>query len=441
MRQNKKIIIAMAIAWMLVTLIFTSNQIVHAQSSPTISLSPSTVTVNSLTDTFTLDFKIIGVTNLWGWSANITWDSQYIIMVKAPIEGDFLSQSGHQTAFMSAFNKTTNTLKGEVSDVGLDPGAQSGDGTLATFTFQVLKPVVSTTITINATRLLTNQTSGLSVPTYNVPISPFPSTTYAYAIVSYVPSGGSPVPDAGLNQTVNQNTNVVLNASKTLPQDPTQNYTWTFFDNQSRTLSGMIVNYTFDWPGNFVVTLTVSNSAGTATSTMGVTVKDTTPPVAIITIGSGSSGQNIPVNTAVTFFSNESYDPYNLTITHQWDFGDGSLIAPDSYVTHHYLNSGTYTVTLTIFNSAGYNDTATKKIIIGDGVSLTSSPNPDQTNAPSDLSFSSTPSPSNQESGTSNTQAYLTLPPTMLYTLIFVTVFVLGGAAFWLRKRPISDST
>jgi PKD repeat protein len=436
MRQNKKIIVTIALAWMLITLFFASNQIVHAQSSPTLSFSPSTVTVNSQTENFTLNFKISGVTDLWGWSANITWDSQYIKMVKAPIEGDFLSQSGHQTAFPSTYDKTTNTLKGEVSDVGLDPGAQSGDGTLATFTFQVLKPVVSTTITINATRLLTNQTDGATgTPQYKTPINPFPTATYAFATVSFVPSGGLPVPDAGLNQTVNQHTNVLLNASKTLPQDPTQNYTWTFFDNESRTISGMIANYTFDWPGTFAVTLTVSNSNGTATAVTGINVKGTTPPVAIITIGGYSSGQNIPVNTAITFYSNQSYDPYNLTITHLWDLGDGSPNSPDSYVTHTYSNPGTYNVVLTIRNSAGHNGTATKTVVVGDGISATASPNPDQTNLPSDTSTSSIPSPSNSGTRQSNTQMLLTLPPTMLYTLIFVTAFVLGGAVFWLRKR------
>lgn len=252
MRQIKKAVFIVAIVWMLLFLIFNSNQTIRAQSQPALSLSPSTVTVNSLTDTFTLNFKISGVTNLWGWDANITWDTQYVSMVKAPTEGDFLSQSGHQTAFECSYNKTTGILKGgDVADAGLDPGAQSGDGTLATFTFQVLKPVISTTITINATSLNCNETTGLH-PLYDVPINPFPSSTYASAIVSYIPSGGTPVPDAGLNQTVSQHTNVILNASKTLPQDPTLNYTWTFFDNDTRTLSGMVTNYTFDWAWNFL---------------------------------------------------------------------------------------------------------------------------------------------------------------------------------------------
>lgn len=436
MRRVKKIVCTIAIAWMLISFIFCSNQIVYAQSTPTLSLSPSTVTVNSLTETFNVDFKISGVTNLWGWSANITWDSQYLKMVKAPIEGDFLSQSDHQTAFMKYFNETTNTLKGEIADVGLDPGAQSGDGTLATFTFQVLKPVISSTITINATKLLTNQNDGSTTPQYTVPITPFPVSTFASATVSYIPSGGVPVPDAGVNQTVNQHTNVVLNASKTLPQDPNQTFTWTFFDNQSRTLTGMIANYTFDWPGTFEVTLAVTNSAGSATATLGVTVKCTTPPVAVITIGGYPSGQNIPINTAVAFYSNQSYDPFNLTIgNHNWDFGDGSSHSDFDVAGHTYSTSGTYTVSLTIRNSAGYTGTATKTIVVGDGVPATTDPNqtaiPDQTNNTSDTS---TPRPSIQ--GGQNTSAgTFTLSPTLLYPLLFVTVFVLGGSAFWLRKK------
>ena len=436
MRQNKKIIVTMTLGLMLLFLFLNANQTTLAQIQPTLSLSPSIITVNSLTDNFTLNFKISGVTNLWGWNANITWDSQYIGMVKAPIEGDFLKQSDRATIFQFTYNKTSESLRTQVASVGLDPTAESGDGILATFTFHVLKPVISTTITINATTLLSNQDTGSpSLPIYVTPISPFPTSTYASATVSYVPSGGVLIPDAGLSQTVNQHSNVILNASRTLPQDPTQNYVWTFFDNESRTLSGMIANYTFDWPGTFDVTLTVSNSNGTATAKTGINVKDTTPPISIITIGGYSASQSIPVTSAVTFYSNQSYDPYNLTITHLWDLGEGSTPTPDSFVTHTYSNPGTYTVSLTITNSAGYNATDTKTIVVGDGVSTTASPDPNQTNNPSDTSTSSTPDPSNQGSGKSNTQASFTLPPTMLYTLIFVTVFVLGGAAFWLRKK------
>ncbi len=432
MEQIKKVILTAAIIGMLLFLIFNTNQTISAQSQPTLSLIPSTVTINSLTDTFTLAFKISGVTNLWGWSANITWDTQYVTMAKAPIEGDFLSQSGHQTAFTSYYNKTSASLKGPVADVGLDSGAQSGDGTLATFTFQVLKPVVGTKVTINATALLTNQTSSQSVPEYTVPINPFPASTYASATVSYVPSGGIPVPDAGLNQTVNQHTDVILNASSTLPQDPTQNFTWTFFDNESRTLTGMVANYTFDWPGTFLITLTVTNSNGTAIATVGITVNDITPPIAVITINNYPSGQNIPVNTLVRFNSSQCYDPYNLTLkSPDWNFGDNSASVSDPNPAHTYSNPGTYTVSLAIQNSAGQNATTTQNIVVG-GSSSSTTANPNQTNSPNNTSF---PSTSDSGHGTSSPQNSFTLPPAILYTLIFVTVFVLGGSVFWLKKK------
>jgi hypothetical protein len=436
MKQNKKVIAAIAITSMFLILIFYSNPLVHAQNQPSLTLNPSTVTVNSITDNIVLNFKISGVTNLWGWVANITWDTQYVTMVKAPIQGDFLSQADHQTTFMSVFNPSNGTLKGDVGEIGLDSGAQSGDGTLATFTFKVLKPVVSTTITINATHLYTNQTDGATVAQYTTPISPFPASTYASATVSYVPVGGAPIPDTGLNQTVNQHTNVILNASKTLPQDPNQNYVWTFFDNESRTLNGMIANYTFDWPGTFVVTLTVANSAGTANATMGINVKDTTTPVAIIAIDGYPSGQNIPVNKGIIFYSNQSYDPYNVSLTApDWDFGDGSPHSTDKAAGHTYTNAGAYTVSLTVTNAAGYSNTVTKNIVVGDGTAATTDPNqtthPNQTTSPTGTS---SPSTSGSRLG-SNSQAQFILPLTMLYPLVFVTVFVLGGAAFWLRKR------
>ncbi len=421
---------------MLLIVIFSTNPAVHAQSQPALSLSPSSFVATSLSDNIVLDFKISGVTNLWGWSANITWDTQYLTMVKAPIQGGFLSQGDHQTTFMSVFNSSTGTLRGEVTEVGLDKGAQSGDGTLATFTFKVLKPVISTTITVNATRLIANQTNGVTGGTalYTTPITPFPTSTYAYATVSYIPTTGEPVPDPGSNQTVYQHTNVIYDASKTIPQPADQTYVWTFFDNESRTVSGMIANYTFDWPGTFVVTLTVTNSKGTATATMVVTVKDITPPVAIITIDGYPSGQNIPVNKGIIFYSNQSYDPYNVSLQfHDWDFGDGSVHSSDINGRHIYSSVGTYTVTLKITNFDGYTGTATKTVVVGDGAAASTAPDqttdPNQTTSPNDTS-----APSGSGHGSTSPAAF-TLPPAILYSLLFVTVFVLGGAGFWLRKR------
>jgi len=433
----KKLTIALIIACLLLVPFFSSIPISQAQSSPLLSLVPSTVQITNPSETFELAFKISDVTNLWGWMADVTWDSQYLEMTKNPVQGDFYQES--ETQFTYSVNKIALPRESArdaygtatANEVTLERVGKSGSGSLVIFTFKVLKPVVSTIITVNATRLLSPAPTGSGGSFSNPPIDPYPAVTYATATVSYIPSDGSPVANAGLNQTVNQFTSVTLDASQTLPQDvEDQTYTWAFTDNASRILTGKIVNYKFDWPGVIPVTLTVTNSKGTSTAIIGITVVSITPPVPVIHV-EGYSGQtiNVAVNQGIVFY-NQSYDPYNLPLkgTCHWDFGDGET-SNMADVGHRYSASGTYVVSLTVTNSADLNATATKTIVVGDGV--TDSP-PSSGEPVSSSDGTNALDRSANQGGQQNT---LNLPPTILYPLIFVTVFAISGAVFWLRKN------
>jgi len=435
MIKNKKIVkcLLISIVWvMLLIPFFNFVTPAGAQVQPTLSLSPAQVSVTNPDNTFVVAFKISGVTNLWGWTANVTYDSQYLVMTNDPVQGDFLSNAGCDTIYLIGKDGVAEV---QVDKIDEPPRGVSGDGTLMTLTFRVLKPFVSTTITVYATNLLSNQyTTGTLWE--NLPIDPYPVQPYATATVSYVPSSGVPVADPGQNQTVNQFTNVVLDASNTIPQDAAdQTYTWTFFDNESRTLTGKTVNYNFVWPGTFPVTLTVTNSKGTSTALIDITVNSITPPVPIMTIEGYTEGQNFPVNQAIVFNSDQSYDPYNLTLTSMWDFGNGQSGLGTQRIPIKYVTAGTYTVSLTVTNSAGINATATKTIVVGDGAGA--NPNDIATDSAStDSASTATGSP---PSGANSTPPLATqsfsLSTIILYPLIFATVFALGGAAFWLRKK------
>jgi PKD repeat protein len=438
-----KKIISITIVCLLLIPFFSSIPISQAQNSPLLSLVPSTVQITNPSETFTLVFKISDVTNLWAWKAEVTWDSQYLEMTKNPLQGDFYQESDTMTQFTSSINKI-GSFQGAsdvygtatANEATLEPVGKSGSGSLVIFTFKVLKPVVSTIITVNATRLLAPAPPGVGASFSNPPVDPYPAVTYATAVVSYIPSDGSPVADAGSNQTVKQFTSVTLDASQTLPQDVAdQTYTWTFTDNESRTLTGKIVNYTFDWPGIIPVTLTVTNSKGTSTAIIGITVVSITPPVPVIHVA-GYSGQtiNVAVNQNLMFYD-QSYDPYNLTLSMDgWNFGDGNTSTRVN-AGHYYSAPGTYIVSLTVTNSADLNATATKTIVVGDGIT-DAPPRSDESTSSSD--GDSTPDrPTNQGGQRQNT---LSLPPIILYPLIFVTVFAIGGAAFWLRKKTDTPS-
>jgi PKD repeat protein len=432
-KNEKKILVAIATILLSLIPLLSSIQVTTAQTTPSLSIEPSTVSPTSTSDTFDVAVKILGVTNLWAWNISVTYDSQYVAMTKLPVEGDFL-KSSHNTLFTpGVLNTTTGKLRGGPSAVCMTADGVSGDGTLVILTFKVLKPIVDTKITVNAESLLSGE---ITYGRHSTQINPFPSPTYASTTISYIPNDGTPIAQVGQNQTVNQFTKVTLDGSQSQPQDATdQTYTWTFTDNESRTLTGKTIDYTFIWPGTFPITLTVTNSKGTSTAVMGITVIDTTPPVAIITTD-GYNGQSVPVNQLIIFYSNESYDPYKLPLGGSvWDFGDGQT-SNELAVSHSYSTSGTYTVTLTRSNSAGLPATATKTIIVGNGASSTT--DPDATESPS---ITNTPqpglptnSPSNLDNG-NNQSSDFSLPSTILYPLIFATVLALGGSVFWLKKN------
>jgi PKD repeat protein len=428
----KKLIITLIITCLLLFPFFSPIKCSQAQNSPTFSITPQTVTVTNLSETFEVAFKINNVNSLWASETVVTWDSQYLEMIKNPIKGDFYPED--RTFFFYKINEIPVSFKPSIEVSGIasvyeammDLDAPSGSGTIVIFTFKVLKPVISTTITVTATQLL----SPIGGGGVHDSINPYPTISYATATVSYTPSDGSPVAHAGSNQTVNQFTNVILDASQSLPQSiEDQTYTWTFTDNATRTLTGQTVNYTFVHPGAIPVTLTVTNSKGTSDAIIYIIVISTTPPVPIIkvtatdvTIDDSGGTINVPTNQGLMFNSDQSYDPYNLTLgIPNWTFGDGNTsnhIRPG----YKYSNPGTYIVTLTIQNSEGLNGTATKTIVVGDGA-LNS---PFGSNKANDSSDGST---------RGSQQNTLDLPAVILYPLIFVTVFAIGGAAFWLRKK------
>ncbi|MCL2643383.1 MAG: PKD domain-containing protein [Candidatus Bathyarchaeota archaeon] len=423
----KKISITLTFVCLLLIPFFSCIHFSQAQSSPTLNITPSTVTVPNTSEIFELAFKINGVKDLYAWAATIIWESQYLEMIGKPVQGNFFPDA--TSVFLTTVEHKQSDATGRVTatESSLLPDVPSGDGTLVIFKFKVLKPVISTTVNVTATQLFSIILDSRGVPLSNPDVNPYPAVTYATTTVSYIPSDGSPVAHAGSNQTINQFTNVLLDASQSLPQDvPDQTYTWTFIDNATRTLTGKTVNYTFDWPGVIPVTLTVTNSKGSSDAIIGITVICITPPVPVIDV-EGHSGQtiNVPANQRLYFNSSQSYAPYNMTLTSRiWDFGDSSNKISNHQTSYAYSAPGTYIVSLTVTNNAGLNATATKTIVVGDGVStsLGSSSN-DANNANRS---------SNQNGAQQNT---LNLPPIILYPLIFVTVFAIGGAAFWLRKK------
>ncbi len=148
-------------------------------------------------------------------------------------------------------------------------------------------------------------------------------------------------------------------------------YSWNF--GGEATGSGRIVTYAFQTPRTYAVTLTVTDGAGaTGTTTQNVAVSAGTVPTASLTFSPESPG----IFQTVSFTGEASRvgQAGRTLVSHVWQFGDGTS-ATGLRVSKSYNTIGTYTVTLTVTDSAGAQGTASDEVTVVTGVtaSFTSS--------------------------------------------------------------------
>ena len=124
-------------------------------------------------------------------------------------------------------------------------------------------------------------------------------------------------------------------------------YSWNFGDGGAAT--GLTTTHVFSNSGTFPVALTVTDPRGAATSkTISVTVAAPTPPTGTFTVSPTPAPTNVDV-----FFNASSVQWPGRTITsYEWDFGDGTR-GTGVTTTHRFFGVGTYSVILTVTDSAG----------------------------------------------------------------------------------------
>ncbi|MDE1715310.1 PKD domain-containing protein, partial [Chromobacterium amazonense] len=99
---------------------------------------------------------------------------------------------------------------------------------------------------------------------------------------------------------------------------------------------------------------------GGDTSSGTQTTRQTAPSTPSISIGTTGS----LLATAPIAFSASATDPSGLTLSYIWDFGDGSAPTPGQNVSHTYAKSGSYTVKVTVSNTANQASSFTQSITI-----------------------------------------------------------------------------
>jgi len=124
-------------------------------------------------------------------------------------------------------------------------------------------------------------------------------------------------------------------------------WNWSFGDGTSSTIKSP--THTYSTAGNYAAVLTVSNAAGSNTTTKSTYIKvaaATQKPVA--NFSSNITSGNSPLN--VLFTDTSTGTPTSWS----WRFGDGTSSTAKNPV-HKYSKAGKYTVSLTVRNAAGSN--------------------------------------------------------------------------------------
>jgi photosystem II stability/assembly factor-like uncharacterized protein len=179
----------------------------------------------------------------------------------------------------------------------------------------------------------------------------------------------APIAEAGVNQTVNEDSLVIFDGTASTDENGIADYTWTFIDLEPHYLVGPKSWYSFMEPSIYAINLEVVDPAGNrAQDTVEVRVLDITKPIA-----NAGQNQTAEVGSKVTFNGSSSTDNVGIT-SYEWSFGDGTN-GTGKITTHSYSVEGTYRVTLTAGDLCGNTDEA--EIAVNVRPHDTFPPNPD----------------------------------------------------------------
>lgn len=162
---------------------------------------------------------------------------------------------------------------------------------------------------------------------------------------------------------------VSFNANLSLPVASITSYDWDFGDGTVvNGQTGFLIDHTYFTPtGNtYNIRLTVHDNTGrVATAVKSLTILAGTDPTASFTISQSPTS----VGTLITFDGAQSTASGAKTIVrYTWNFGDGSAIvstvSPVTTTTHSYAATGTYTIRLTVIDSAGLSGATTRTLLV-----------------------------------------------------------------------------
>ncbi|MFY9606829.1 MAG: PKD domain-containing protein, partial [Thermoplasmata archaeon] len=171
-----------------------------------------------------------------------------------------------------------------------------------------------------------------------------------------------PVADAGLDQTVVENTAATFDGSGSSDNVGIVNYTWNFMDNGVPIdVYGVTASYNFTEVGSHEVTLTVTDGAGHMDSaTIWVEVVADQPPVA-----DAGPDQLVMGGELVVFDGSGSYDDVNIVNwTWTFDYEGSTVMLYGPNPTFIFWIEDVYDVTLTVNDTAGHTSSDVVQITV-----------------------------------------------------------------------------
>jgi PKD repeat protein len=206
------------------------------------------------------------------------------------------------------------------------------------------------------------------------PEAPRSAVAWSTAPLDTIP----PVAVAGPDQTVAENTTVVLNGSASYDDVGIVSYEWSYVDafGGDVNITGEVVTCVFNWTGVYTVQLTVTDGAGlTGNSSLNVTVVPDMPPVAV-----AGQDQLVDVGEPVTFnasLTQDDFDPVSaLNFTWDFTYEGNPVVLYGMTATYTFSAGGIYNVLLTVRDSAGL--TGTDEVVITVNAPPVANAGPDQ---------------------------------------------------------------
>ncbi|OWW25106.1 hypothetical protein B4Q04_11215 [Zobellia sp. OII3] len=156
-------------------------------------------------------------------------------------------------------------------------------------------------------------------------------------------------------------------------------YNWGFGENNQ---TSTLANPTYEYisPGDYIVTLTVTDDDGaTDSETVTITVSEPVNESPTAVISTSATSGTTPLS--VDFTGDQSIDDDGSIISYNWDFGENNRTSTLANPTYEYISPGDYIVTLTVTDDDGATDSETVTITVSEPVNEppTANAGPDRT--------------------------------------------------------------